>query len=156
MNPIVISQNNKMKINYLKILPLLLAFCSFACKKERTTLSNSIIGTWELRIGFGGQGGQTNYQPGNGTYFKFADSTYVLYSKNVLQKMGTYKIAMDNAVDWMGQIGHRIIFNNEENSIPTYITISHDTLDLWIHAYDAPSAIYKKTSDDSQIPTPDN
>jgi len=145
-----------MNPKHLKIVSLLLVFCVFGCKKEKTILSNSIIGTWELRISFDGQGGQTNYQPGNGTYFKFADSTYVLYSKNVLQKVGTYMIRKDSAVDWMGHTGHRIIFNNEENSIPTYITISHDTLDLWIYAYDAPSVIYKKTSDDSQIPTPDN
>ena len=65
-------------------------------------------------------------------------------------------IRKDSTIGWMGQTGPRIIFNNEENSIPTYITISHDTLNLWIDAYDAPSVIYKKTSDDSQFPTPDN
>jgi len=141
-----------MKLKYLKLIPILLACCIFACKKERATLSNKITGTWELRTSFNGQGGGTNYQPGNGNYFKFADTTFALYSNNVLQNIGSYKIKKDSAVNWMGQTGHRIIFNNEENSIPTYITISHDTLNLWIYAYDAPSTIYKKTSDDSRIP----
>jgi hypothetical protein len=143
-----------MNLKHLKIVSLLLVFCVFGCKKGKTILSNSIIGTWELRTSFGGQGGQTNYQPGNGNYIKFADTTYALYSNHILKAVGTYMIRKDSAVAWMGQTGHRIIYNNQENSIPTYITISHDTLRLWIYAYDAPSTIYKKTSDDSQIQTP--
>lgn len=61
-----------MKLKHVKIVPLLLAFCIFACKKERTTLSDSIIGTWELRISVGGQGRTTSYKAGNGNYFRLA------------------------------------------------------------------------------------
>jgi hypothetical protein len=52
----------------------LLPFCIISCKKENTSVSSGIIGTCELRTSFGGQGGVTNYQPGNGTYLKFADT----------------------------------------------------------------------------------
>ena len=138
---------------YFRLIIILLPLCIISCKKEKASISSGIIGTWELRTSFGGQGGETIYQPGSGNYFKFADSTYALYSNNVLKTVGTYVIRMDSAVDWMGQTGHRIIFNHQENSIPTYGTISHDTLRLWIYAYDAPSTIYKKTSDDSKIST---
>lgn len=151
----VIKQNTKMYPKYFRLIVILLPLFIISCKKEKTSVSPGIIGTWELRSSFNGQGGATNYHPGNGNYFKFADTTYALYSNNVLKTVGTYKIRKDSAVDWAGQTGHRIIFNNQENSIGTYITISHDTLDLWIHAYDAPSTIFRKTSDDSQIPTPD-
>ena len=150
------TKRKKMYRKYFRLIIFLLPFCIISCKKEKASISSGIIGTWELRTSFGGQGGVTNYQPGNGNYLKFADTTYALYSKNVLQTVGTYMIRKDSAVDWMGQTGHRIIYNHQENSIPTYITISHDTLSLWIYAYDAPSVIYKKTSYDSQIPTQDN
>jgi hypothetical protein len=113
-----------------------------SCKKSSDPYpGNSIIGNWEMYISYGGFGGQTVLKPGNGNVLKFQPTTYKIYSGGALIRSGQYKIIKDSF--YMGaKIADRIIYDNEDNAVRTFIEVSNNHLRLFIDAYDAPSAEY--------------
>jgi len=121
--------------------------CLFhACKKSDDSNpgnSDSIIGTWELRISYGGQGGQTTYRPGNGTIYNFQAGAYRLFSKGWPIKKGTYKIVRDSSLSGLTD---RIVYDNEYNAIRIFEKVSNNRLLLVIDGFDAPSAEYARIS----------
>jgi hypothetical protein len=57
---------------------------NFSCSKSDTA-PVSIVGDWELRVGYLGQGGQVNYPAGNGNLLHLDVTTYKSYINDTLQ-----------------------------------------------------------------------
>jgi len=55
-----------------------------------------IEGTWEMRSGFSGWGGEYKCSAGNGNTYTFSKSRYVEYANHVLFESGTYEIHQDS------------------------------------------------------------
>lgn len=106
----------------------------------------SIIGTWEMRTGYSGQGGSTDFPAGNGKIFKFTNTDYARYDSGVIQNSGTYAIVKDTS-GVTGEPGYRIIFDNQQNAIRIFITLSGNTFSLTVDAYDGPSVVYARIDD---------
>ncbi len=130
-----------MKHFYSGVVFIFLVFLSFSCKKEKASLSQSVVGTWELRTDYNGQGGSTNYPPGNGRILKFTATAYEMYLNGQLQKSGVYELVKDSFYI-MGKTGERIIYDNEQNSIRTFVEVSEQSLFLVVDADDGPSVKY--------------
>jgi len=126
---------------YFRLIIILLPLCITSCKKEKTSVSSSIIGTWELRTGYGGWSGITNYPPGNGRYLKFSESTFEIDTNRMIVNSGTYRLVRDKFY-LTGEMGYRIIYNHEDNSVRTFVNVSHDSLSLSMDAYDGSGALY--------------
>jgi hypothetical protein len=126
---------------YFRLIIILLPLFIISCKKEKTSVSPSIIGTWELRTGYGGWSGITNYPPGNGRYLKFYESTFEIDTNGVFVNSGTYRLVRDKFY-LTGEMGYRIIYNDEDNSVRTFVNVSHDSLSLSMDAYDGSGALY--------------
>ena len=127
------------------ILTICAVLCLFpSCKKhadKKSSVIHSIIGAWELRIGYNGWGGHTTYPPGNGTILKYTATDYELHSQFVLTKKGKYKVIRDSSF-MMQQLSDRLIYDNVYTDFRTFIQISNDTLSLSIDAYDGPGTVY--------------
>jgi hypothetical protein len=127
--------------NFFKFIFILLSSLIISCKKENTTISPKLIGTWELRMVDNGWVGNTNYPPGNGNYLKFTKSTFERDTNRVLLNTGSYSIVKEK-FNLTGEMGNRIIYNNEENSSRTFVDVVHDSLTLYEDAYDGGGALY--------------
>ncbi|HXR84103.1 MAG TPA: hypothetical protein VN722_07335 [Hanamia sp.] len=138
---VVIKQNTKMYSRYFRLIIILLPLCIISCKKEKTLVSPSIIGTWELRTLYSGWIGNTNYPAGNGNYLKFSESTFEIDTNQVLLNSGTY-ILVREKFNLTGEMGYRIIYNHEDNSDRTFVVVSNDSLTLSQDAYDGGGALY--------------
>ncbi|HEY8661645.1 MAG TPA: hypothetical protein VFF80_02610 [Bacillota bacterium] len=130
-----------MKYKCFSLFVILVTLILFSCKKEKTQQSQSIVGTWELRTGFNGQGGATNYPKGNGRILKFTATSYQIYSNGQILKSGTYELVKDSSYI-LGKTAQRIIYDNEQNSVRSFVEVVSATLTLTLDAYDAPSALY--------------
>lgn len=109
------------------------------CKKHN--YNDSIVGNWELRVYYGGQGGMIQYPRGNGYLLKYQATDYQLYKGDTLIKSGQYRVVRDTLFG-SSQLLNRIIYDGDNNGIRTFFNISHDTLHFRIDAYDAPSNDY--------------
>jgi len=138
---IVIKQNTTMCRKYFKFIFILLALYIISCKKEGTSVSATIIGTWELRTIYTGWGPDPNYPPGNGNYLKFTKSTFEIDTNRVLLNRGSYSIVKEK-FNLTGEMGNRIIYNHEENAERTFVDVSHDSLTLSEDANDGNSYLY--------------
>lgn len=117
----------------------------FSCKKDDSTQS-LIIGNWELSRQITGVTGQNNVIPaGNGTIIKFTKSNYQKFENNQLKSSGTYQIVKEVSLR-TNQTGDRIIYDNDKNSLRIFISVSDTQLDLFIDAYDAGGASYRKVN----------
>lgn len=126
---------------YLPQILILFTLC-ISCKKESTSVSSTLVGTWELRTVYtGGWGPNRNYPPGNGNYLKFTKSTFERDTNRVLLNSGSYSIVKEK-FNLTGKMGNRIIYNHEENSSRTFVDVSHDSLTLSEDAYDGGGALY--------------
>ncbi|MGN6803064.1 MAG: hypothetical protein ACTHJN_14270 [Ginsengibacter sp.] len=130
-----------MKARYFKLILISVFF--LCCRKENTTASQSIVGTWELQTEYNGQGGSVNYPRGNGHVLIFTNTTYEVYSDGQLQNSGTYELTIDSSY-MMGKLANRIIYDNQQNTIRNFVEVSSNTLFMRIDAYDAPSVKYMR------------
>ncbi len=113
----------------LTALPLLILSCT---KTNIETVSNSIKGTWELRHvegGYRAPGTNPDYPPGNGTIWKFTDSTYQYYGSGPLLAQGSYTLTKDTSLA-TGRYMDAFILNNN-NSAELFFEISNNTLTLY-------------------------
>lgn len=111
--PVVIKLNKIMYRNFFKFIFVLLSLFIISCKKESTSVSSTLIGTWELRTAYNGWVGNTNYPPGNGNYLRFTKSTFEIDTNRVLLNRGFYSIVKEK-FNLTGEMGNRIIYNHEE------------------------------------------
>ncbi len=130
-----------MKISIVAILFAAFAILVVACKKEVT--SASVTGTWELRMDGGGWTPVTHYPAGNGRLITFTNTTYEIDSVGKTIGSGTYKIIKDKCL-LTQETSDRIIYNNVNDNVKTFIKISNDTLSFIIDAYDASASVYVK------------
>lgn len=125
------------------LLLIATAITTFSCKKD-VPVSDSLIGTWELSVDVGGWSGTHYHKPGNDTLIKFTDNTYAFYQKGKLIKSGTYVTKMDTSYVYQSQ-KHRIIFDDENaNYTHEFYDIKDNELSLFIDAYDADIATYRR------------
>ncbi len=116
---------------------------TISCKKE-DLLTKSAAGTWELRqIGGGISGKITSYNVGNGSFLKFTDDTYQIFSDKKLVKSGSYKIVKEKSI-LSQQEGNRIIYDGDVNAGKVFISIDHNMLYLSTDVYDGEGSIYEK------------
>ena len=132
-----------MKYKSFIFLVLLAPLMLLSCKKEKAEVSQSLIGTWELRTAYNGQGGKTDYAAGNGHVLKFTATTYQVYSGGSLLKSGTYTLVKDSSY-MLGKIADRIVYDGEQNSVRSFAEIKSTNLTLTVDAYDGPSALYAR------------
>lgn len=132
-----------MKRNLFYPLLIIIIVIAFSCKKE-LPISDSLTGTWELRVDIGGWSGTHYHKPGNDTLIKFTDNTYAFYHKGKLIKSGTYVTKIDTSYVYQSQ-KHRIIFDDENaNYTHEFYDIKNNELTLFIDAYDADIATYRR------------
>ncbi len=127
--------------NYFKLVFILLPMCLVSCKKESTSVSAAIIGTWELRTVYSGWIPPKNFAPDNGNYMKFTGTTFQIDSNHVLLSSGSYSIVKEK-FNLTGKMGNRIIYNGEEYGSRTFVDIMHDSLTLSVDAFDGGGALY--------------
>lgn len=132
---------HKMYRNYFKLVIILLPLCLVSCKKESTSVSEAIIGTWELRTEYSGWVPAKSFAPGNGNYLKFTKATYQIDTNHVLLRSGTYSIVKEK-FNLTGKMGNRIIYNGEEYGNRTFVDVVHDSLTLSEDAADGGGALY--------------
>ncbi|HYK75941.1 MAG TPA: hypothetical protein VEV16_03120 [Daejeonella sp.] len=129
----------------LLILIGIISLASFSgCKKE--SLSNQLVGTWEVRSKVGGYMIQPPYPPGNGNLLKFTDTNYQLFINGKLEKTGTYSIVKDNN-SWDGAGDDRIVFDNNFNSYKEFVKMKGNSMTLYsmTHiAFDGLETNYKR------------
>jgi hypothetical protein len=68
------------------------------CKKDLSTNSTFMVGTWELRQAQNRMIPTIEYSSGNGNIFKFSDSAYEKYTNENLIKSGHYILIRDASV----------------------------------------------------------
>lgn len=126
---------------YFTLIFILLPLCNISCKKESIPVSSKLIGTWELRTVYNGWTGNTNYAPGNEHYLRFTKSTFEVDTNHMPVTSGWYRIVKEK-FNLTGQMGDRIIYNNGESSLRTFVQVVHDSLTLSEDAYDGEGALY--------------
>ena len=127
--------------NYFKLLFILLPLYLVSCKKESTSVSTAIIGTWELRTVYSGWVPNKNYPPGNGNYMKFTGSTFEIDTNHVFFSSGSYSIVKEK-FSLTGKMGNRIIYNDEEYGNRTFVDVAQDSLNLSEDANDGGGSLY--------------
>src|SRR5436305_11925461 len=105
------------------------------CKKDSTYMSDSIIGTWELRQAQTGMIPTKNYSAGNGNILKFTKTDYEVYSNGQLTKKGHYTITSDASVEdnvcliiESGKYTTRIIYDSDYMARKEFFQISNSRL----------------------------
>src|SRR5204862_2051954 len=99
-------------------------------------LSNSIVGSWELRKTTGAMDpSPTNYAPGNGNILKFTNGNYEKYSNGVLVSSGPFTIVADPTVEQSvclvfpsGEFVSRIVYDNNNTAPKEFLKISNSRL----------------------------
>jgi len=126
------------------ILSLVIVSGTFGCKKD-VPLSDSLTGTWELRIDVNGMTGQPTYhKTGNNTLMKFTADHYEFYQKNKLTQSGTYQIKRDTFL-LDHTLKYRIVLDGlDDTGFRNFFEIKNNQLTFLIDAYDAPSVIYQR------------
>lgn len=127
--------------NFFKFIFILLSLFIISCKKENTSISSKLIGTWELRTIYTGWGPDKNYSAGNGNYLKFTKSTFEIDTNRVLLNSGSYSIVKEK-FNLTGKMGNRIIYNHEQNAERTFVDVEHDSLTLSEDANDGNATVY--------------
>jgi hypothetical protein len=133
-----------MKAASLLSFALIVSALFLGCKKD-APVSDSLAGTWELRIDVNGLSGRATYhKTGNDTLAIFTDNTYAFYQKNNLVKSGTYQIKRDTfSLDHT--LKNRIIYDHQDQgTIRNFFDIQNNQLSFFIDAYDAPSVTYQR------------
>ncbi len=138
---VVFKLNKSMYRKFFKFIFILLPLFIISCKKESTSISSTLVGTWELRTVYSGWAGSTNYTPGNGHYLKFTKSTFEIDTNRVRINSGSYRLVKEKFY-LTGEIGDRIIYNNEENLLRTFVEVFHDSLTFSQDAFDGGGALY--------------
>jgi hypothetical protein len=128
------------KILFLAVL----AVSILACKKEnKKPVSSTIVGTWELRVEYGGIAGITNhYAPGNGHKLQLnVDSTFKFYENSTISSQGTFSI-IKNSID-LGVGAPKLdgIYYNH-NTVGQPIQLKADTLTIGIDFDDQIASVY--------------
>ena len=120
---------------------------AFSGCKDKETLTSSLQGSWELKSSFNGWTGEVNHPSGNGSVLKFGQTTYEIYSGGKLLKSGVYKV--EDAISFLTKLpGKKLVYDNEKDTVVTFIEIKDNILTLSIDAYDAGSSSYIKISDE--------
>src|SRR5687767_7068854 len=92
-----------MKQLFSLICLIFLVTVLMSCHKsnnKKTSVSDSIMGTWELRQTSAAMNPVVgNYPPGNGKVLKFTDSEYEIYNDGQLVKKGPYTTVADATVE---------------------------------------------------------
>ena len=132
-----------MKRNLIYFLLIAVVVAAFSCKKE-VPISDSLIGTWELSVDYGGWSGVHIHKPGNDTLAVFTSTTYAFYAKGTLTRSGNYTTKKDT-VYMYGTLGNRIIYDDQNsNDIHEFFTIQNNKLNFFIDAWDAGGTTYRR------------
>lgn len=128
-------------INAVTICLTTFIILSGSCKKEIADkgcidLSNSPVGTWELRQTSAAMNPVvSNYPAGNGNILKFVNGNYEKYLNGQLVSSGRYSIISDPTVGTSvclvfpaGQFSNRIVYDSNNNAPKEFIQILNGKL----------------------------
>jgi hypothetical protein len=112
-----------------------------SCRKD--ALTSQLMGSWELRILYGGQvaGSGPNYSPGNGDIWKFTDSAYNRYVNGQLTGSGGYSLIKANTFD-IGVPEDALILDGD-STFKIHFSITRDTLTTYVGSIPADGYIAK-------------
>ena len=116
-----------------------------ACKKSDTiAVETELTGNWELRqVNSGFSGTVRNYPAGNGHTLKFSGKTYKIMAHDTVEKAGTFILTRE--VSQLTQkVGIRIVYDNNRNTIKTFLEVKGNTLSIFPDAYDGGSKSYQR------------
>lgn len=131
-----------MKIFQLSILALLILIF-ISCKKDDGNIS-PLEGSWELKSSTDGMTGSvTEYPANNGNSMVFTGLNYQIFSNHQLVKSGTFKVVEETSIISNSK-GKRIIYDNELDRVRSFFNIRKANLDIYVDAFDGPSASYTK------------
>lgn len=110
----------------------MLALLTFllSCKKNDNTQKIALNGSWEFRgiTCFCLRDSSMNDgKPGNGTIINFNNSSYMRFTKGVLQKNGSFKVVQEKIASSPNPV-NRIIYDNDTTSEKTFYKIEQDKL----------------------------
>ena len=128
-----------MKKYYLLFLLIIL----ISCRKQTTSPSNLLSGTWELRSESNGWTGTKTYAKDNGNIYVFTTDHYQIYSKGTLLKLGTYTLTKKRS-QLQNKVMDAIIFDNITDAVTTFAEVSGNRLSISVDAYDAGADTYEK------------
>jgi hypothetical protein len=115
-----------------------------ACKKIDVAIDTQLNGKWELRqLNSGFTGKITNYSAGNGHTFIFSENNYKIMAHDTLEKSGTFTVV--NEVSMLSKKNaSRIIYDNDRNTVKTFLEVNGNTLSIFYDAYDGGSKSYQR------------
>ena len=125
---------------------LFLFFYFFSCKKEdqKLVITDSLIGSWELRSSFNGLTGQhQDYPEGNGNILIFDGLNYKIYSNGELINNGAYKVIREKSVVTKKEV-YKLIYDGEFDAIKNVVDVTGDKLTYAVDAFDGSISIYKR------------
>ncbi len=141
----VLFKTHIMRTTFLILILFNCLFFLDACKKDQGNhdLPKSLVGNWEVTKIVDGAGNMTNYNPGNGTTFKFDGNNFRNYNNGVFFEEGSYKIIKDT-FHLTGQILDRLILNDRLDFERLFIKIENDQLTMTYDFDHTGASIYRK------------
>ncbi|WP_431216590.1 hypothetical protein ACQ86N_19545 [Puia sp. P3] len=110
---------------------LLLASASCEKHSQKSSSSQSLKGSWELRAAQSSMLPLTSYLPGNANILKFTDDTYSISSNGQTVKTGNYTVVEDHSFNALvvpaGQFIHRVDYQDAAHQ-KVFFQINGDTL----------------------------
>lgn len=122
------------------LILFMVVLCS--CEKEQS-ISEQLMGTWELRTEINGTTGQKKDFPiNNGNTIQFNFPSYEIYREGVLVKKGSYELSRAESM-LRKEVLDRILFDHDQD-LKTFVVFSGNEIELFVDAYDSSSSIYSK------------
>ena len=125
-----------------------------SCEDDSSSpdITTLIIGEWELRKSYNGQGMETEFSAGNGNIYRFSESKYERYENGILVEEGVYRLVEETSSISKETIS-RLLFDDEIDNPDDHLRISievvNNNLIIAVDANDGPSSVYDKINEQS-------
>ena len=131
-----------LKKSMKQVALLILITSVISCSKrtnDYSAMKMNIVDKWEIRESYGGWGGTSIFQPGNGFIIEFkSDNSFVRYNKDTVVQAGSYDLQSSTEKDQ-----YKVTFyTNGNEQHEDIISLKGDTLVFLPQCCDIPGATY--------------